>query len=460
MTGRPNLTVLGKGRGYWDLGFYYLIPNTKYNKRLRQMAYGPIPKLIVKHKSMQHLIGPFHEILTMHNLPLKGSLSDDQLPVIRHGGILIDQDGYIRGIGPFNDLRRDHPDAKVDRVEGDWVALPGLIDAHTHLCWGGSRARDYSLRVSGVSYQEIAARGGGIRDTVAQTRKAGDETLLQSTVARANQLLRKGITTIEVKSGYGQSVAEELRLLRIIRDAALKTKASIVPTALPAHIIPSDTRPEAYLDTLYRDFFPLIKAENLTNRADIFVDEHAYGTTLARAYAKKVRALGFDLTIHADQFSSGGSEIAVEAEAVSADHLEASNAKDMQRLAHSNTVATVLPGASLGLGIPFAPARKLLDADCCLGIASDWNPGSGPMGDLLTQAALLGAYEKLSHAEVFAGITTRAARALRLIDRGMLVEGMWADVAAFPTADFREILYHQGQLQPGAVWKSGRRITT
>lgn len=411
---------------------------------------------------MQHLIGPFSELLTMRNLPLKGPLADDQLPVIHNGGILIDQDGYTREIGSFNDLRRDHPDAEVDRVEGDWVALPGLIDTHTHLCWGGSRARDYALRVSGVSYQEIAARGGGIRDTVAQTRKASDETLLQSTVARTNQLLRKGITTIEVKSGYGQSVAQELRLLRIIQEAARKTRASIIPTALPAHIIPSAfaERPGAYLDALYEEFFPEVQAEQLTTRADIFVDEHAYDAALAMAFAKKVRGMGFHLTVHADQFSTGGSRVAVEAGAVSADHLEASTSADMERLANSNTVATVLPGASLGLGIPFAPARKLLDAGCCLAIASDWNPGSGPMGDLLTQAALLGAYEKLSQAEVFAGITTRAARALRLTDRGMLGEGMLADLAAFPTADFREILYHQGQLQPGAVWKSGRRITT
>ncbi len=411
---------------------------------------------------MHHLIGPFHEILTMQNLPLKGPLSDDQLPVVRNGGVLIDQDGYIREIGPYNHLRRDYPNAEMDLAEGDLVALPGLIDSHTHLCWGGSRARDYALRVSSVSYQEIAARGGGIHDTVTQTRKATDETLLRSTVTRADQLLDKGITTIEVKGGYGQSVAQELRLLRIIKEAARKTKASIVPTALPAHIVPSAfaERPKDYLDTLYTEFFPVVKAEGLTSRADIFVDEHAYNVALSRAYAKKVRALGFELTVHADQFSTGGSEVAVEAGAVSADHLEASTPADMKRLAQSDTVATVLPGASLGLGIPFSPARKLLDTGCCLAIASDWNPGSGPMGDLLTQAALLGAYEKLSHAEVLAGITVRAARALRIEDRGSLVKHQLADIAAFSTSDYREILYHQGQMQPAAVWKSGQRITT
>jgi len=409
---------------------------------------------------MHHLIGPFREILTMQNLPKKGPLSDGQLQVVQDGGILATKEGYIHEIDSYNNLRRDYPDATLDPLDGDWVALPGLIDSHTHLCWGGSRARDYALRVSGVSYQEIAARGGGIRDTVTQTRTATDETLLHSTVTRANQLLVKGITTIEVKSGYGQSVAQELRLLRIIKEAARETKAFIIPTALPAHIIPSDfaERPEAYLDTLYEKFFPMVQSEKLAHRADIFIDEHAYDVSMAQEYAKKVRALGFDLTVHADQFSSGGSKVAAESGAVSADHLEASTPTDMHRLANSDTVATVLPGASLGLGIPFSPARQLLDAGCCLSIASDWNPGSGPMGDLLTQAALLGAYEKLSHAEVLAGITVRAARALRIEDRGSLVKHKLADIAAFSTSDYREILYHQGQMQPEAVWKSGQRL--
>jgi len=410
---------------------------------------------------MLRLIGPFRQILPMTDLALKGPLSDDQLSVIQQGGMLVNQDGSIHKVGLFTDLLNKNPQAEIDRVEGDWVALPGLIDAHTHLCWGGSRARDYALRVSGVSYQEIAARGGGIHDTVAQTRNASDKVLLDATVARANQLLQKGITTIEVKSGYGQSVQQELRLLRIIQEASRMTQASLLPTALPAHIIPSDfaERPEAYLELLYTEFFPKVKTEQLTKRADIFMDEHAYNADMARAYAKKVTALGFDLTVHADQFSSGGSEIAVMAGAVSADHLEASTPRDMQRLAQSDTVAIVLPGASLGLGIPFAPARKLLDAGCCLAIASDWNPGSGPMGDLLTQAALLGAYEQLSHAEVFAGITVRAARALRLADQGHLAKNMIADMVAFPTTDYREILYYQGQMQPGTVWKKGHRTT-
>ena len=168
--------------------------------------------------------------------------------------------------------------------------------------------------------------------------------------------------------------------------------------------------------------------------------------------------MGFELTLHADQFTPGGSEVAVTCGALSADHLEASGPSEVQALAQSDVVATALPGASIGLGCDFTPARALLDAGACLAIASDFNPGSAPMGDLLTQASILGAFEKLANAEVLAGITYRAARALGLSDRGRLLPGMKADLAVFPTDDFNEILYHQGQLRPSLVWKNGECV--
>ncbi|MEO6850243.1 MAG: amidohydrolase family protein, partial [Mucilaginibacter sp.] len=173
----------------------------------------------------------------------------------------------------------------------------------------------------------------------------------------------------------------------------------------------------------------------------------------ATNYLHVAKQMGFDITVHADQFTTGGSEVAVNAGAVSADHLEASGNKEIKMLAVSDTVAVVLPGASLGLGMEFAPARQLLSAGVCLAIASDWNPGSAPMGDLLMQAAVLSAYEKLSNAEVFAGLTFRAAKALNLHDRGSLEKGKLADMQAYSCNDYQEILYQQGKLKPGRVWK-------
>ena len=170
--------------------------------------------------------------------------------------------------------------------------------------------------------------------------------------------------------------------------------------------------------------------------------------------------MGFELTVHADQFHPGGAKLAIELGALSADHLEASQAEDIQAFAGNQTVAVVLPGASLGLGIPFAPARKLLDAGACLAVASDWNPGSAPMGNLLLQASLIGAQQKLQAAELFAGMTYRAAKALNLTDRGALTNGMIADFLSFPTHDFQEILYQQGNLRPTFVWKKGQLVSS
>jgi imidazolonepropionase len=213
-----------------------------------------------------------------------------------------------------------------------------------------------------------------------------------------------------------------------------------------------------YLELIIQELFPVMKKEKLTNRIDAFIEKSAFSPEEIKPYFQKAKELGFELTVHADQFSVGGSKVAVEFEARSADHLEASGDAEIQVLAKSNTIAVALPGASLGLGCAFTPARKLLDQGGALAIASDWNPGSAPMGDLLAQASILATFEKLSTAEVLAGITFRAAAALGLSDRGKLSQGQLADFILFPTSDYREILYQQGKLKPLQVWKNGKRI--
>ena len=234
----------------------------------------------------------------------------------------------------------------------------------------------------------------------------------------------------------------------------------LVATCLAAHTIPRDFKGSGaqYLDMLGEELLPLLLQEELTRRLDIFVEQGAFSPREAESYLRKGKSMGFDLTVHADQFTTGGSEVAIRCGALSADHLEASGPDEIGALAGSDVVATALPGASLGLGCGFTPARALLDAGACLAIASDYNPGSAPMGDLLTQAAILGTFEKLSNAEVLAGITSRAAAALGFADRGRLLPGMLADLVVFPADHFNEILYHQGQLRPSAVWKRGECI--
>lgn len=407
------------------------------------------------------LIGPFSQLLPMTHIPLKGAVSDTALHILEGAGIWI-ENGVIRCIRKYQDLLFDAKEQNIEiiRLEGDHICLPGFIDSHTHICFGGTRANDYAMRNAGSSYLEIAKAGGGIWDTVTQTRKASEEDLIKKTLKRARLHLKNGVTTMEVKSGYGLSVTEELKILRAIQSANLQLPIDLIPTCLAAHMLPKDFAGNTteYLNEISSVLFPVLLKEKLTGRIDAFIEESAFSASEIQSYLEKAKAMGFGITIHADQFTPGGSAVAVRHSAISADHLEASTAKEIALLAKSDVIATALPGASLGLGCGFAPARKLLNAGCALAIASDHNPGSAPMGDLLTQAAILGAFEKLSNAEVLAGITFRAAAALQLADRGKLAEGFLADFMLFHTDNYNEILYHQGAFKPCMVFKNGECV--
>ena len=410
-------------------------------------------------KSTVKLIGPFTQILPLSGLPVKGPIADDALQIIPQGGVLA-ENGLIAEVGDFETLRKSNPDAEIEEIQNDHVLLPGFVDCHTHLCFAGSRAKDYALRIAGKSYLEIAKSGGGIWDSVTQTRKASKNELVDLLLQRVDQHTKNGVTTIEVKSGYGLKVEEELKQLQAIKEACAKSNADLIATCLATHILPKDFNGpvEEYLELILNKLLPKIKQENLANRMDIFIEDGAFSPSDAACYLEVAKKMGFDITVHADQFSTGGSEVAVTVGAVSADHLEASGEEEIKRIAASETVAVALPGASLGLGMGFAPARKLLNAGACLAIASDWNPGSAPMGDLLMQASILSAYEKLTTAEIFAALTFRATKALNLYDRGVLEKGKLADMQAYPCNDYREILYHQGKLKPIKVYKKGEMI--
>jgi len=413
----------------------------------------------VLQSSTMELIGPISQLVTLQDLPLKGPISDSTLPIISNAGIAI-ENSTIVAVDNWDSLIARYPTAHITKLEGAYVAVPGYIDCHTHICFGGNRARDFALRNAGVSYLEIAQSGGGIWDTVTQTRKCTEQELTQIVIKNANKHLQSGVTTIEVKSGYGLSVEEEIKMLRAIYNGNNETAADLVATCLAAHLKPKDFNGsnEAYLNYLVTNLFPVLRSENLTNRIDAFVESSAFSIDEIVPYLQAAKALNFDITIHADQFTTGGSVVALQFEALSADHLEASGDKEIEALAQSNTIAVALPGASVGLGCSFAPARKILNKGGALAIASDWNPGSAPMGDLVCQASILATFEKLTTAEVFAGITFRAAAALNLFDRGRLVAGNKADFILYSTNDYRDILYYQGSLRPSKIWKSGKLI--
>jgi imidazolonepropionase len=409
---------------------------------------------------MKKLIFPFRQVLPMRNLPLRGAISDNQLEVLENQGLVV-ENGKIIALDAVEKLTKQAlaEGWAVEELSEDLVLLPGLVDCHTHICFAGSRAQDYALRTAGTPYLDIAKRGGGIWYSVQKTREASLEDLVNDLTSRALRHLQEGVTTCEVKSGYGLSLEGELKMLEAIKQVSDNQAIDLIPTCLAAHICPPEFADQKdYLNYVLDNLLPEIQRLHLSKRVDIFVEETAFSEEYAKFYLLSAQEMGFSLTIHADQFSTDGSRLAVEIGAISADHLEASTEREMDLLAKSNTIAVVLPGASLGLGMSFAPARQLLDKGCCVAIATDWNPGSAPMGDLLMQAAVLGASQKLSTAEVFAAITYRAARALELNDRGVLSPDYQADMIAFATNDYREILYQQGKLKPKFVWKNGGRF--
>lgn len=404
------------------------------------------------------LIGPFKQVITLANLPLRGKLSDEQLEIIKNGGILI-ENGIIQKVQDFNDLKTEFPEADIDKIEGEQVCLPAFTDCHTHIVFGGNRANDFAMRNAGKTYLEIAESGGGIWSSVQHTRNASEQELLKTTLERINTLISQGITTIEIKSGYGLDVENELKMLRVIKKAQTMTKATLVPTCLSAHLKPRDFEgtSEEYLNYILEEILPKVKAEKLAERVDIFIEKSAFLPEESRNFLLRAKEMDFEITVHADQFTSGSSRIAVEVGARSADHLEATVDADIEFLAKSDTVAVALPGASLGLGEKFTPARKILDADGILAIASDWNPGSAPMGNLITQASILATFQKLSTAEVLAGITFRSAVALNLEDRGRLEKGKKADFVTFKTDNFQNVLYQQGSLKPNCIYINGEK---
>src|SRR5690554_1611824 len=324
------------------------------------------------------LYGPFVELITMHGLPLHGPLNDEELPILKNAGIVV-EGGQVLAIGNYTELLNEYESAnRVLNDDEDLVAVPAFVDCHTHICWAGDRTNDYALRVAGKPYLEVAKSGGGIMSTVKATRKASKEELVEVILNHADKLLSQGIATIEVKSGYGLTAEAELTMLRAIKEASEHTVADLIPTFLGAHIKPKDFdgSHEEYLTMLLEDVVPIIEKEKLCTRADIFVEEDAFDVELGRKYAEKLKARGFDITMHVDQFNAGGSRMAIEVGSVSADHLEFTYDESVRLFANSETVAVALPGASLGLGMQYTPCRKLLDNDACLDIATDWNPGS------------------------------------------------------------------------------------
>lgn len=399
------------------------------------------------------LLGPITQILTMDSLPSKGAISDGQLPVLEDQWIRF-ANGVITAIGSLDAIKQ--PRDEIHQLKGPHVCMPGLIDAHTHLCYAGNRAADFAARLSGMSYNSIAAMGGGILDTVRKTRQCPIQQLTDSLIERVKIVMQQGVTTCEIKTGYGLNYDDEMKMLEAIRRAGKEVPITLVPTCLAAHTKPPEYRDnKEYLNYIVHRVLKTVVDGDFCHRVDIFIDEHAFTPKEAKPYLNTAKNMGFKIVVHADQFTVGGSLLAAEVGAISADHLEMSGSPEFEALQRGNVIPIVLPGACMGLGLPFPACRAMLDAKLSLVIATDHNPGSAPMGNLLLQASVLAMSCKLTTAETLAAITARAARALDLNDRGVLKPGNRADLILFPTDDYRDILYAQGNILPSKILVSG-----
>jgi imidazolonepropionase len=354
------------------------------------------------------------------------------------------RNGVITWLGAQRDLPASEDDGQRVSAEGGLV-IPGLVDAHTHLAFGGWRADEWARRLAGTTYVEIARAGGGIARTVALTRAMDDEQLLARAASFATEMAALGITTVEAKSGYGLDRETEVRTLHAYAALDRRGPLRVVPTYLGAHVVPPEFRTDrrAYVD-LVIEMVAYVAQRRLARFVDVFVEESAFSANEAREIARATAAAGLSLKVHADQLASGGgAELAAELGAVSADHLERISDAGVAALARAGTIAVVLPIAALWLDAPSPPARRLIEAGVPVAVATDFNPGTAPTFHLpfaLTLACVRG---RMTPAEALDGATRIAARAVGMeADIGVLEPGKQADLAVLDAPDVEHWLYH------------------
>jgi len=373
--------------------------------------------------------------------------------------------GEIVWVGHASEVEKNVQVAKPGRVvnASGKTVTPGFVDCHTHPIFYGTRENEFEMRIAGKSYEEIAHAGGGIRASVRQLRKASKEELIKAALPRLDRFLAHGTTTIEAKSGYGLSVADEIKSLEAIRELDVIHLIDLVPTFLGAHEVPDEYRQNkaAYIDIVVNEMIPAVQEGELAEFCDVFCESHVFTVEEARQILTKARDAGFSLKIHADQLTrNGGSALAAELGAVSADHLENSTSDDWQKMKKHAVVPVMLPGAVFFLGRDrYAPARQMLDLGLPVAVASDFNPGScmsESMALMLTIACLK---LKLTPTEALTAATYHGALAIRRGNLlGTLEVGRKADIVVWDAPSHKHLPYHFGINLANTVIKSGRVV--
>jgi imidazolonepropionase len=385
-----------------------------------------------------------------------------QLSIIEDGAMLI-RDGQITGVGKRAEIL-DLIDHSYEVVDANGrVVMPGFVDAHTHPVFAGTRVNEFEERSQGVTYQEIAARGGGIQSTVAATRASPIDELVVAGKRYADWFLSTGTTTVEAKSGYGLTLEDELKILRAIKRLNDETSLRYVPTFLGAHSIPPEykSRRNTYISLLLDEMLPRVAAEKLAEFCDVFCEETVFTKDESREILLGARYHGLELRIHADQLSlSGGAQLAAELHTVTADHLEHTDAAGIAALKSAGVQPVLLPGSVYALGSTRYPAaREMIDAGLGVVLATDFNPGSSPTPSMTMILSLASTQMKMTPAEAITAATINAAYSLNRGDKiGSLEAGKVADFVIHDCDDYRELAYFFGIEHPWQIYAGGRQV--
>jgi len=387
-----------------------------------------------------------------------------ELSIVENAALLV-EDGRIAAAGAYRELRSRIPaGSTIVDAEGRCVT-PGFVDAHTHLVFAGNRAAEFEQRITGSTYQQIAAAGGGILSTVRSTRAASEEQLLKAARRHRDWMLRSGTTTIEAKSGYGLERETELRMLRVLAQLSVEGPARIVSTLLAAHAVPPEFagRRQEYVRWIEEELIPEVCAAKLATGCDVFCDDHAFTVDEARSVLTAARRHGLRLRVHAEQFRPGtGAALAAELGAATADHMEAATSETLELLRESGVQPVLLPGSVFALGRQQYPsARKMIEMGLGIVLATDFNPGSSPVASMPFILSLACVQMCLTPAEALTAATQNAACSLGLGDRaGSLQAGKDADFLIHEFGDYRELAYFIAAPFRPRVFVAGKEVRT
>jgi imidazolonepropionase len=397
--------------------------------------------------------------VSAHGRRMMTGLEMRDLGVVEDGSIFI-KDGTIEWIGRESD-RTIEITKSTDVLDATgMVALPGFVDSHTHLVFAGSRENEFAMRAIGKSYHEIAEEGGGILSTVREVRKSTKKDLKRVADKRLDDLLRHGTTTVEIKSGYGLDMDNEIKMLEVVNELMKEHYMNVVPTLLGAHAVPPeyDGNAGAYVRFLIEQLIPYVGRKKLATFCDVFCEIGYFSIDECRDVLEKAKSFGMQLKVHADELSPlGGAELAASVGAISADHLEHVTETGIEALRSANVIATLLPGVSFFLGHGFAPARKLIDRGVPVALASDFNPGSCMSYSIPMMMTIACTQMKMTPEEAITASTLNGAAALGISDKvGSIEVGKEADIVLYDIPDYRYLPYHFGT---NLVWKVIKRGT-